>query len=269
MTHHRRDEAATLIAGGGVVALTGAGISQESGIPTFRDPGGIWERFDPDVYGTWDGVMRLAMERPDDLASFLAELRAAFAGAEPGPAHAALARLERAGLLDAVITQNVDGLHQRAGSRHVVEVHGSFSRTLCLVCGNRETASSAEFLAALDRVILGLRTAFIASMTSLLPACSRCGGPARPDFVAFGELPQDMAQAEELARGARVFLVVGTHGEVFPAGALPEEAAGTGATVIEVSRGHTEIRADIRLRGEAGRVLPPLVEAALTRAGRA
>lgn len=267
MTRHRRAEAASLLAGGGVVGFTGAGISQESGIPTFRDPGGIWERFDPGEYGTWEGVMRLAMERPDDLAAFLSELRAAFAAAEPGPAHVALARLERAGLLDAVITQNVDGLHQEAGSERVVEVHGSFSRTLCLACGNRETVSRTEFLAGLDRAVLGLRTAFIPSLASLLPECSRCGGPARPDFVAFGEVPHDMAQAEELARGARVLLVVGTHGEVYPAGVLPDHAREAGATVVEVSRGGTGIRADLRLRGEAGRVLPSLVDDAVARIG--
>lgn len=265
MIEHRREAAARLLADGGVVALTGAGISQESGIPTFRDPGGIWERFDPGEFGTWEGVMRIAMERPDDLAEFLSQLRATFAGARPGSAHLALVRLERAGLLEAVITQNVDGLHQEAGSEHVIEVHGSFSRRRCLVCGHGETVSKAEFLDALDRAILALRTAFVPSLASLLPRCGRCGGPARPDFVAFGEVPHDLERVEELARGARVLLVVGTHGEVYPAGALPEEARRSGATVIEVSRGRTEIHADLRLRGDAGRILPPLVEEALTR----
>jgi len=264
VTGHRRAEAAALLAAGGAVAFTGAGISQESGIPTFRDPGGIWDRFDPDEYGTWEGVTRLAMERPDDLASFLAELRAAFAGAAPGPAHRALVELERGGLLDAVITQNVDGLHQEAGSERVVELHGSFSRTSCLSCGHREAAARSEFLEGLDRAILGLRAAFVPSMASLLPGCSRCGGPARPDFVAFGEAPHDLAEAETLARGSRVLLVVGTHGEVFPAGALPDAAREAGATVIEISRGDTHIGADLRLRGEAGRVLPPLVREALS-----
>lgn len=258
-----------MLARGGVVALTGAGISQESGIPTFRDPGGIWERFDPATYGTWDGVARLAMERPDELAEFLSELRAAFAGAVPSEAHRALARLERAGLLEAVVTQNVDGLHQEAGSERVVEVHGSFSRQVCLMCGHREEVSREEFLAALDRAILGLRTAYVPSLASLLPGCSRCGGPARPDFVAFGEVPQDLALAEELTRAASAMLVVGTHGEVYPAGLLPEAARESGAPIVEVSRGRTEIRPDIHLRGDAGRLLPPLVHEALRRAGRA
>jgi NAD-dependent SIR2 family protein deacetylase len=124
------EEAAGVLAGGGVVAFTGAGISAESGIPTFRDPGGMWDRFDPSEFGTWDGLMALAMTRPDALASFLVELRRMFAAAAPGAAHTALAHLEAGGILDAVVTQNVDGLHQAAGSRRVVELHGSFSRTV-------------------------------------------------------------------------------------------------------------------------------------------
>ena len=171
------EEAAAHLRGGGVVAFTGAGISAESGIPTFRDPGGIWDRFDPWDFGTWDGLMRTAMSRPDALADFLAELRRALAQARPGPAHLALVRLEEAGLLEAVITQNVDGLHQEAGSREVVEIHGSFARTTCLVCGHRERVTREAFLEALDRAVTVLRSAFVPSLAALLPLCSRCGGP--------------------------------------------------------------------------------------------
>lgn len=259
------EKAAARLAEGGIVAFTGAGISAESGIPTFRDPGGIWDRFDPEQFGTWDGVMRLAMERPDELAEFLGELRSAFAGARPGTGHRALVRLEEAGLMDGVITQNVDGLHQEAGSTTVVEVHGSFSRVSCLACGHRERISREEFLRVLDRAILGLRAAFIPSLASLLPRCPRCGGPARPDFVAFGEPIQDLAEAERLAARARVLLVVGTHGEVYPAAGLPDVARRAGAEVVEVSTGRTSIASDIRLAGEAGRVLPELAEAAIAR----
>ena len=258
-------EAAGILADGGIVAFTGAGISQESGIPTFRDPGGIWDRFDPHEFGTWDGVMRLAIQRPDALAEFLGELRSAFAGARPGPAHRALVDLEEAGLLKGVITQNVDGLHQEAGNAAVVEVHGSFSRVSCLVCGHRERTSTREFLEVLDRAILGLRSAFVPSLAALLPRCARCGGPARPDFVAFGEPVLDMGEAERLARGSRVLLVVGTHGEVYPAAGLPDVARGGGAAVVEVSTGRTSISSDLRLTGQAGRILPRLVEEAISR----
>jgi NAD-dependent deacetylase len=257
------DEAARAIADGRAVAFTGAGVSAESGIPTFRDPGGIWDRFAPEDFGTWDGIRRLAISRPDALADFLAELRRAFAAARPGPAHVALARMEEAGLLDAVVTQNVDGLHQAAGSRRVLELHGSFARTACLACGHREDVGRDVFLADLDRAIIGLRSAFVPSLASLLPPCSRCGGPARPDFVAFGEAVHGFEEAQELVRGCRLLLVVGTSGEVFPAAQLPEEARGAGAVVIDVASAPTCIEADLRLEGRAGDVLPALAAAAL------
>jgi NAD-dependent deacetylase len=259
------EEAAVHLAGGGVVAFTGAGISAESGIPTFRDPGGVWERFDPSEFGTWDGLLRLTMSRPDALAEFLSELRTALAAARPGAAHQALARLEDEGVLDGVVTQNIDGLHQEAGNKEVVEIHGTFSRSVCIACGNREAVTRDEFLENLDRAVMGLRTAFIASLSALLPHCTNCGGPARPDFVAFGEALQGFDRAERLATGCRAMLVVGTSGEVFPAAHLPETASRAGATVVEVAVGRTYIEADLRLEGPAGEVLPALVEAVLRR----
>jgi NAD-dependent deacetylase len=246
-----------------VVAFTGAGISAESGIPTFRDPGGLWDRFDPEEFGTWEGLARVAVTKPDALAGFLAELRRTLAEARPGPAHVALVNLEDAGLLDAVITQNVDGLHQEAGSRRVVEVHGSFRRRACMACGHREGIDRATLMEDLDRAISGLRAAFVPSLTSILPRCAACGGPARLDFVAFGEAVQGYDEAEDLVRAGRVLLVVGTSGEVFPAAFLPEEARATGTMVVEVAAGPTFIKADVRLDGEAGKVLPQLATQAI------
>ena len=254
------EEAAELLAGGRVVAFTGSGISAESGIPTFRDPGGVWERFDPSEFGTWDGLMDLAMRRPDALADFLAELRRTFAAASPGEAHHALASLEDAGIVDAVVTQNVDGLHQAAGSRRVVELHGSLARTVCLLCGGRDEVGREACLGGLDRAITGLRSAFVPSIAALLPRCWRCGGPARPDFVAFGDPVQDLGEAEDVVRGCRVLLVVGTSGEVYPAAELPDVASAAGATVIDVSAGPTDVRSDLRLRGRAGRIIPALAD---------
>jgi NAD-dependent deacetylase len=246
-----------------VVAFTGAGISAESGIPTFRDPGGIWDRFDPSEFGTWDGLMGLAMTRPDALASFLAELRRMFTAAVPGAAHLALARLEAGGILDAVVTQNVDGLHQAAGSRRVVELHGSFGRTVCLMCGGRDEVTREELLANLDRAVVGLRSAFVPTLASLLPRCWRCEGPIRPDFVAFGDAVQDYPEAEDLVRECRVLLVVGTSGEVYPAAEFPEAARRSGATVVDVSAGPTDVRSDLRLQGKAGSILPAVADLVL------
>ncbi len=245
------------------MAFTGAGISAESGIPTFRDPGGAWDRFDPQEFGTWEGLAGVAVTRPDALASFLSELRRALALARPGPAHRALVRLEEAGLLEAMVTQNVDGLHQDAGSRRVVELHGSFRRRVCLVCHRSEHVGREAFLDDLDRAVSGLRSAFVASLASLLPRCPACDGPARPDFVAFGDAVQGFEEAERLVRVCRTLLVIGTSGEVFPAARLPEEGHAAGATVVEVSPGPTFIEADLRVDGVAGTTLPSLVELAL------
>jgi NAD-dependent deacetylase len=255
--------AADAISRGGVVAFTGAGISAESGIPTFRGPGGLWDRFEPIEFGTWEGLMELAMRKPGLLAEFLAEFRRVLGTARPGPAHRSLARLEDAGLVDAVITQNVDGLHQDAGSRRVIELHGSFRQQVCLACGHRESVSRQDVLDGLDRAIAGLRAAFVASLASLLPRCSRCDGPARSDFVAFGETVRDFPGAERMVRGCRTLLVVGTSGEVFPAADLPVQASTAGAVVVEVAGGPSEVRSDVRLSGRAGDVLPALVDRVL------
>ena len=262
------EDVVELIAAGGVVALTGAGISAESGIPTFRDPGGLWDRFDPEEFGTWEGLAQTALTRPDDLARFLAALRQALGRARPGPGHLALAHLEAGGIVEGVVTQNVDGLHQEAGSHFVVELHGSFRRRACLACGRREAIGRRELLDDLDRAIAGLRSAFVPSLGAVLPRCWACGGPARPDFVAFGEPVPAYADAEQLVRGCRVLLVVGTSGEVFPAASLPGEARTSGATVVEVAPGPTQVEADRRLQGEAGAVLTSLADLVAARSGR-
>ncbi|HEX9891522.1 MAG TPA: Sir2 family NAD-dependent protein deacetylase [Actinomycetota bacterium] len=254
-----KERARELVAGGGVVALTGAGVSAEAGIPTFRDPGGLWDRFEPSRFGSWKGLGREAMERPDAVASFLGELRRVLARARPTDAHRALARLEDMGLVDGVITQNVDGLHQEAGSRRVLEIHGSFTQLVGVVCPHREEIDRRRFVEVLDRAIAGLRSAFVPSMASILPRCSADGAPMRPDFVGFGEALHGFEEAEALARTARVLLVVGTSGDVMPAASLPDTARAAGASVVEVGPGDATIHADVRLRGRAGEILPLLV----------
>jgi NAD-dependent deacetylase len=252
------EEAVGLLSDGRVVAFTGAGISAESGIPTFRDSGGLWDRFDPNVFGTWEGLGGLAATRPQALAAFLGELRRVLAEARPGPAHLALAEMEQAGVLDAVVTQNVDGLHQEAGSGHVVEVHGSFLRRACLSCGRRTPISRQALLDDLDRAIVGLRSAFVTGLSAILPTCPACGDVARPDFVAFGEAVQGYEEAERLVLGCRALLVVGTSGEVFPVAGLPGDARKAGAAVVEVAPGETDVEADLLIRGHAGDVLSRL-----------
>ena len=227
------------------VVLTGAGISTESGIPDFRSPGGIWAEYDPMEYATIDAFRR----SPVKVWEFYAPRFELLTSAKPNAGHLALAELERRGLVAAVVTQNIDGLHQRAGSREVVEVHGSIRSASCLECGER---------VRLEELLAALRTASA-------PPCPRCGAVLKPDVVMFGELlPADaIDRAIELVRGAGLLLVVGSSLEVHPVAGLPDEAASAGVALAILNRGPTPIDhlAAVRIDGAAGETLAELAEA--------
>ena len=222
------------------VVLTGAGISTESGIPDFRSTDGIWAQYDPMEYATIDAFRR----DPAKVWDFYSKRLGVLAEAEPNPAHHALAQLERRGLVEAVITQNVDRLHERAGSENVIEVHGSLRTSSCLACGHGE---------GFDRVVQLLP----------VPQCARCGCVLKPDVVMFGELlPQDaIDRAFELAREAMLFLVVGSSLEVYPVAGLPEEALVSGATLAIVNKGPTayDRLADLKIEAPAAETLTEVV----------
>lgn len=222
------------------VVLTGAGVSTESGIPDFRSPTGLWAKFDPLEYGSIDAFRR----DPRKVWSFYKPRIAMLNEAEPNPAHHALAELERLGLVQALVTQNIDRLHERAGSAEVVEVHGSIRTASCPSCGERH---------GLERV-LGLLARADA------PACPDCGEILKPDVVFFGELlPADeIERAIGLARRARLLLVVGSALEVHPVAGLPRETLDSGGELAIVNRGPTPFdgKASLRLDGSAGEVLP-------------
>ena len=226
---------------GPILALTGAGVSAESGLATFRGPEGLWEGRDPLELATPEAFAR----DPVTVWRFYAWRRSMAAAAEPNGAHAALADLEHRREDFLLVTQNVDGLHERAGSRRVVRLHGSLWRLRC-VAENRE----AEDL----RVDLG----------ELPPRCS-CGALLRPAVVWFGEaLPQDAIETATRAAGAaRVVVVAGTSGLVYPAAGLPEIARAAGAYVVEINPERTPLSAiaDEHLRGPAGEILPALARA--------
>jgi NAD-dependent deacetylase len=217
------------------VVLTGAGVSTESGIPDFRSPGGIWATYDPLEVASIDGFRR----DPAKAWEFYARRLAGLADAEPNDGHRALARLQELGLVEAIVTQNVEGLHQRAGSRHVLEVHGSIRGAVCLACGAR---------VGFERVLELLP----------LPACV-CGEILKPGVVMFGELLPAAAleHATELAARARLLLVVGSSLEVHPVAALPDETLRRGGALAIVNRGPTPLdaHAELRLDGGAGEVL--------------
>ena len=227
------------------VVLTGAGVSTESGIPDFRSPTGLWAQFDPLEYGSIEAFRR----DPVRVWSFYKPRVAMLTGAEPNPAHLALAELERLGFVEAVVTQNIDLLHARAGSREVVEVHGSIRTATCPGCGASQP---------LERVLQLLEQAEA-------PACPDCGAILKPDVVFFGELLPVAAieRASELAREARLLLVVGSALEVYPVAGLPQETLGSGGELAIVNRGPTpyDAQASLRLEGSAGEVLAEVAAA--------
>jgi len=239
------ERAAELLAGSRRgVALTGAGVSQESGIPTFRGEGGLWTQYDPVKVASIDSFLadpaaywKVSRERG----------RVALA-ARPNPAHVALAKLEADGRLVGVITQNTDGLHRDAGSRNVVELHGSGRTVECLTCGHREPRADVQ--ARLD--------------AEMPPRCRSCGGERlKPTVVLFGEpMPAvEVERAFELAAAADVMLVVGSSLVVFPAAEVPLVAARAGAALIVVNAEPTPIDrlAEVVIHGRAGEVLPQIV----------
>lgn len=221
------------------VVLTGSGISAESGVPTFREAQtGLWACFDPQELTTPEAFAR----DPKLVWDWYAWRRKLIADTRPNPGHLAIAGMQDLVPHLTLVTQNVDGLHQRAGSRGVIELHGNISRTKC----------SVEGIAVEDY-----------DDSDSPPVCPPCGAPLRPDVVWFGEmLPHAALEvASEAARGADLFLSVGTSSLVYPAAALPFEALEGGATLVEINPLETPLtpHADFVLRGPAGNVLPFLI----------
>lgn len=220
-----------------VVALTGAGVSTESGIPDFRGQGGLWSRFDPMEYGTISAFRA----DPGKVWAMLAEL-AEIVEARPNPGHLGLAALEKAGLLQGIITQNIDGLHQKAGSRTVVEYHGSLTSFSCPACGDKLT------LAQVRRLVMP-------------PRCPACGSILKPDIVFFDEEipPLALAWAEDLLTGADCLVVAGTSCQVMPAALIPARVARRGGVIIEINREPAlEHLADLILAGSFAETMTAL-----------
>jgi NAD-dependent deacetylase len=222
------------------LALTGAGISVESGIPDFRSPGGLWERFDPLEYGTIEAFRA----DPEKVWQMLKEVSSLLNKARPNPAHLGLGRLQEMGLLKAIITQNIDNLHQAGGASRVIEYHGNARTLSCLSCKQQCNASEMEGQGP--------------------PTC-HCGGILKPEVVFFGE-PIPLAalqEAHELAAGCDTLLILGTSGEVAPANTIPLAAKKGGATVIEINLQPTVLTnylTDLFLQGKAGKVVSQLVQ---------
>jgi NAD-dependent protein deacetylase/lipoamidase len=247
-----RDELARLVelvrGADSVVALTGAGISVPSGIPDFRSPGtGLWERVDPMDVAHIDAFN----SDPVRFWSFYGERFATLAEKQPNGAHRALVAMEQQGILDAVITQNIDMLHRRSGTRELVEVHGSIATCTCLRCGGSIPLAEVRVMlrAAADGV----------------PRCEGCGAALKPEVVLFGEMLPERAlcRARELCEGADVLLCIGSSLEVHPVAGLPLITRAAGGTVAIITQGTTPLDeiAAARLHGDVVEELQALAAA--------
>ena len=224
-----------------VVALTGAGISVESGIPPFRGKGGLWEKFDPIEYAHIDAFMR----NPAKIwRVLLKEMKGIVDKAKPNDAHKGLAELEGFGILQTIITQNVDGLHQLAGNTDVIEFHGNFAWQRCMDCEKRRRTTDID-------------------ITQIPPRCE-CGGIYKPECVFFGEMipPNHLWRSKKVASICDVMLVIGTSAVIQPAALIPVIAKHAGAKVIEINPERTPLSqetSDYIIMGKAGEVMNLLV----------
>ena len=227
-----------------VTAFTGAGISAESGVPTFRSAGGLWKKMKPEELASMDGFLR----NPALVWEWYAERKRIIADVLPNPGHLALAHMQDLFPRFAVVTQNIDNLHHRAGSRVVHELHGNIERNYCMDCGHTYTNEAVLAMAG-------------------VPACTSCSGRIRPDVVWFGEaLPEEEWEAAvHAAEYADVFFSIGTSAVVYPAASLPVMARRAGALLVEVNPEPTPLTPDVDvfLQGTAGSIMPAVYACAV------
>jgi len=246
---HLADRAADLIARSErTVVFTGAGVSTESGIPDFRSPGGIWDRFDPDDFTYQKFISDAAARRKQWQLLWKERLTETV---QPNPAHHAIAELDRLNKIDCVITQNVDSLHQAAGvpDDKVFELHGSMRRVVCLQCGRRYPMAEIK-----ERLYAGEE----------VPDCEACHGILKPDIVLFGEMLPDAVFSEAARRAEQcdLFIVVGSSLVVYPAAQIPAHAADSGARLVIVNLSQTPMdqQASILIRARAGEAMTRIVQ---------
>ncbi len=225
------------------IAFTGAGISVESGIPPFRGENGLWNKYNPEVLD-----INYFITNPEKSWRFIREIfYDFFADTKPNPAHLVLAEMEKRGILKSIITQNIDNLHQEAGSKTVHEFHGNSKKLICMKCGKQYRADEFDF-------------------KNIPPKCTNDGEVLKPDFIFFGEgIPQDAYKNSfSEAEKADVCLIIGSTGEIMPASLVPQTAKQTGAVIIEINpeeTNYTRQITDIHLKGKAGDILTLLGDA--------
>ncbi len=264
-SHQIDDLLKPLLRKGKAVALTGAGISAESGVPTFRGRGGLWEKYDPEIFANAQGLLSTFRLKPVEIVDFLTDLYSVLLKAKPNPAHFALAQMQNKGILDCVITQNIDDLDSLAGLDNVYELHGNAFRLRCQRC-LRKINLNREKLAALIKEMKNCRNSkwkFLKLFSQFFPKCS-CKDRFRIDIVLFGEmLEQDvLSKAYQAVKNCSSLFLIGTSGVVYPAAGLPFIAKQNGAKIIEINDNPSELSfiSDYQILGKAARILPLLIK---------
>jgi NAD-dependent deacetylase len=237
MSNAYKDVARLMAGQKSCVVLSGAGISAESGIPTFRSKGGLWEKYDPTVYAS----IEVFRKDPSKYWEIRGDFIKNYDRYQPNDAHHALRDLEKMGIVRQVITQNIDGLHKKAGSQNVIEIHGSLREIYCLKC-------SKEYLAP--------------HVPEGSPPYCACGGVLKPNTVLFGEQlpPQALEKASLESQTCDIMLVIGTSAVVYPAASLPSIAKQHGAKIIEINIEHAFGEADVVILEQAGKAMTRLLE---------
>ena len=228
-----------------ISALTGAGISVGSGIPDFRSEGGLWERYDPNEFATYESFM----SNPKKFWTMGQELAEVLLKAKPNEAHLALAKIEAMGNLVGIITQNIDNLHQRAGNTRVIELHGNYLKAYCISCKTEYIGEEIH-----KRVVNG----------EIPPKCDKCNGVLKSEAVLFGEpLPKAaMKKAVNICRNTDLMIVIGTSLTIYPAAYLPQLAKNSGAKIIlnNLDGENRDGIADIVLQGPARKLIPMIID---------
>jgi len=253
---------------GGTCAMSGAGVSAESDIDTFRDPGGLWDILDPAEVGTPEGLMRTLRKKGETLIPVLNRILDSFDRAEPNQGHYSLVRLEEYEILKWVITQNIDNLHREAGNSNVIEIHGNLFRMKCIRCGHLENHDRHDLIREVRTRLGAIDILSPENVLSLAPGCPRCGSPMRPDVVMFSESVQDLPRAYDASRSCDTMLVLGTSGMVYPATYLPLEAKKAGAVIIVINPVENAFSAisDIYIPMNTGEALPAILKCITDRA---
>ncbi len=260
--------AETIISSRYTIAFTGAGVSAESGIPTFRDKGGLWEKYPVELFGTPQGIFYILTTNPTWLSDFILSSIEVLGKARPNLGHIALGDLEKLGFLKCVITQNIDNLHQEGGNTRVIEVHGSITRMRCIICGEKRKISKEEAISIAKSFAEKIKYVDFKGEITLeyvkellgdaLPTCG-CGGILRPDVVLFTEAVHNIDIAMDEARKADCCIVAGTSGVVYPAAYIPQIVKSKNGKIIEINPKIMSFNSDIYINDSFAKAMPKIL----------